>query len=174
EGAGGVRAGAGGRGVARWLRVLLALAGSSPFWLGADTGSAGYRPLIWQRWPTAGAFGRFGSAAEYDQTVADLVGCGVITDPSMIYFDVRPSAHLPTLELRICDSCPRVEDVVLLAGAVPRAGDPGDCGGKGGQPPRARPPPAAPRRAPARRPIWPARRACPSPGPPPAGRPQAG
>ena len=34
----------------------------------------------------------------------------------MIYFDVRPSAHLPTLELRICDSCPRVEDVVLLAG----------------------------------------------------------
>jgi carboxylate-amine ligase len=34
----------------------------------------------------------------------------------MIYFDVRPSAHLPTLELRICDSCPRLEDVVLLAG----------------------------------------------------------
>jgi carboxylate-amine ligase len=34
----------------------------------------------------------------------------------MIYFDVRPSAHLPTLELRICDSCPALEDVVLLAG----------------------------------------------------------
>jgi carboxylate-amine ligase len=34
----------------------------------------------------------------------------------MIYFDVRPSDHLPTLELRICDSCPRLEDVVLLAG----------------------------------------------------------
>ena len=34
----------------------------------------------------------------------------------MIYFDVRPSAHLPTLELRISDSCPRLEDVVLLAG----------------------------------------------------------
>ena len=34
----------------------------------------------------------------------------------MIYFDVRPSAHLPTLELRICDSCPALADVVLLAG----------------------------------------------------------
>ena len=34
----------------------------------------------------------------------------------MIYFDIRPSAHLPTLELRIADSCPRLEDVVLLAG----------------------------------------------------------
>jgi len=38
----------------------------------------------------------------------------------MIYFDVRPSAHLPTLELRICDSCPRLEDVVLLAGCSAR------------------------------------------------------
>ena len=34
----------------------------------------------------------------------------------MIYFDIRPSAHLPTLELRISDSCTRVEEVVLLAG----------------------------------------------------------
>ena len=41
---------------------------------------------------------------------------GVITDPGMIYFDVRPSAHLPTVELRICDACPRLDDVVLLAG----------------------------------------------------------
>jgi len=44
------------------------------------------------------------------------VQSGVITDPGMMYFDIRPSAHLPTLELRICDACPRLEDVVLLAG----------------------------------------------------------
>jgi len=58
----------------------------------------------------------FASAADYDQTVADLVRSGVITDPGMIYYDVRPSAHLPTLELRICDSCPSLQDVILLAG----------------------------------------------------------
>ena len=35
----------------------------------------------------------------------------------MIYLDVRrPSDHLPTVELRICDACPRLDDVVLLAG----------------------------------------------------------
>jgi carboxylate-amine ligase len=34
----------------------------------------------------------------------------------MIYFDVRPSAHVPTVELRIPDACPDVDDVVLLAG----------------------------------------------------------
>ena len=105
-----------GRRVAPWLPALLALSASSPFWLGTDTGYASYRTLIWRRWPTAGALPGFESAAEYDRTVADLVRSGVICDPGMIYFDVRPSAHLPTLELRICDSCPSLEDVVLLAG----------------------------------------------------------
>ena len=102
--------------VAPWLPALLALSASSPFWLGTDTGYASYRTLIWRRWPTTGALGGFESAADYDQTMADLVRSEVISDLGMIYFDVRPSAHLPTVELRICDACPRLEDVVLLAG----------------------------------------------------------
>jgi carboxylate-amine ligase len=104
------------RRAAPWLPTLLALSASSPFWLGTDTGYASYRTLIWRRWPTAGPLPGFESAADYDQTVADLIRSGVITDPGMIYFDIRPSAHLPTLEVRISDSCTRLEDVVLLAG----------------------------------------------------------
>ncbi|MFC0038541.1 glutamate--cysteine ligase [Actinomadura rayongensis] len=96
--------------------VLLALSASSPYWLGTDTGYASYRTLLWSRWPTAGPMGQFATADEYDALIADLVKSGVISDPGMIYFDVRPSAHLPTVELRLCDACPRVEDVVLLAG----------------------------------------------------------
>jgi carboxylate-amine ligase len=102
--------------VAPWLPALLALSASSPFWLGMDTGYASYRTLIWRRWPTTGALGGFESAAAYDRTVADLVRSEVISDPGMIYFDVRPSTHLPTVELRICDACPHLEDVILLAG----------------------------------------------------------
>jgi carboxylate-amine ligase len=40
----------------------------------------------------------------------------VITDTKMVYFDVRLSSHLPTIELRICDACPLVDDAVLIAG----------------------------------------------------------
>jgi len=105
-----------GHRIAPRLPTLLALSASSPFWLGTDTGYASYRTLIWRRWPTAGALYGFDSAADYDQAITDLIRSGIITDSGMIYFDVRPSAHLPTLELRICDSCPRLDDVVLLAG----------------------------------------------------------
>lgn len=102
--------------VSPWLPVLLALSASSPFWQGSDTGYASWRTMLWQRWPTAGPIGCFPSATEYDAAVRDLVRAGIITDAGMIYYDIRPSEHLPTLELRICDACPRAETVVLIAG----------------------------------------------------------
>ncbi|MFC4591795.1 carboxylate--amine ligase/circularly permuted type 2 ATP-grasp protein [Sphaerisporangium corydalis] len=102
--------------VSPWLPPLLALSASSPYWLGADSGYASYRTLVWNRWPTTGPVRRYASAAEYDQMVTDLVRSGVISDPGMIYFDVRPSAHVSTVELRMCDACPNVGKVVLLAG----------------------------------------------------------
>jgi glutamate---cysteine ligase / carboxylate-amine ligase len=98
------------------LPVFLALSASSPFWLGEDSGYASVRSLMWQRWPTAGLSGEISSAAEHDALVADLIASGTITDAGMIYFDVRPSAHVPTLELRVTDSCPDADTVVLLAG----------------------------------------------------------
>jgi len=103
--------------VSPWLPPLLALSASSPFTQdGQDTGYASSRTLIWSRWPTTGSAGAFASAAEYDAQVSDLIASGVISDSGMIYFDVRPSAHLPTLEMRVCDSCSSVDTVVLIAG----------------------------------------------------------
>jgi len=102
--------------VAEHLPVLLALSASSPFWNGHDTGYASVRSLVWQRWPSAGATGPLDSAAEYDELIADLIGTGVIADDGMAYFDIRPSAHAPTLELRVCDALPLVDDAVLIAG----------------------------------------------------------
>ncbi|MET0424528.1 MAG: carboxylate--amine ligase/circularly permuted type 2 ATP-grasp protein [Actinoplanes sp.] len=102
--------------VSESLPVLLALSTSSPYWMGEDSGYASVRSLVWLRWPTAGDPGELNSAAEHDQLVADLIASGTITDPKMVYFDVRPSAHLPTVELRVTDSSPDVDTVVLLAG----------------------------------------------------------
>ncbi len=102
--------------VARDLPVLLAISASSPYWNEQDTGYASIRSIIWQRWPSAGATGRLHSARAYDEMLADLINTGVIADAKMAYFDVRPSSHAPTLELRTCDACPLVDDAVLIAG----------------------------------------------------------
>lgn len=102
--------------VSRHLPVLLALSASSPFWNGQDTGYSSIRTIIWQRWPSAGATGPIASAQEYDELLDDLITSGVIADRKMAYFDVRPSAHAPTLELRVCDACPIVDDAILIAG----------------------------------------------------------
>ena len=55
------------------------------------------------------------SAAEYDTLISDLVATSVISDAGMAYFDVRPALRTPTLELRVCDSCPRADTIVLIA-----------------------------------------------------------
>jgi glutamate---cysteine ligase / carboxylate-amine ligase len=99
-----------------WLPVLLALSASSPFYRDGDTGYASYRSLLWSRWPTSGPPEPFSSAAEYDSLVEALVGCGVIADTGMVYYDARPSARYATVEVRVADACPRVDDAVLLAG----------------------------------------------------------
>ncbi|HEU5268050.1 MAG TPA: carboxylate--amine ligase/circularly permuted type 2 ATP-grasp protein, partial [Jatrophihabitans sp.] len=102
--------------VAADLPTLLAMSASSPYWHGTDTGYSSFRTMVWQRWPTAGSFGYAESAAEYDRLVDNLIAAHIISDPKMAYFDVRPSAHVPTVELRVCDACPLVDDAVLIAG----------------------------------------------------------
>ena len=104
------------RRVAPHLPTLLAISASSPYWRGRDTGYASYRDLIWARWPTAGPPAMVETGAEYDLMIKELIASGTISDPGMVYFDVRPSAHVPTVELRICDACPEVDFVVLIAG----------------------------------------------------------
>lgn len=97
------------------LHVLLALSGGSPVFQNVDTGYASYRTVATSRWPTVGPLPGVTGAHEYDEMVAALVHSGVISDAGMIYFDARPSARYPTVEIRIADACPLLDDVILLA-----------------------------------------------------------
>jgi YbdK family carboxylate-amine ligase len=101
-----------------YLPVLLAMTGSSPFHDGVDTGHDSYRTMWWSRWPMAGLPEYLGSAERFQEVIAGLVTSGVVADSSHIYWDVRPSSHLPTLEFRLADVCTEVDDVVLHAALV--------------------------------------------------------
>lgn len=103
-----------------WLPVLLAMAANSPYWCGRDTGYASWRTLTWSRWPVSGPPPYFESAAHYDALVATLLDNGALMDVGTIYWDIRPSAHLPTIELRVAD-VPANPEVTLLIAALARA-----------------------------------------------------
>ncbi len=100
------------------LPTVAALAANSPFWLGEDTGYASFRAEIWRRWPMAGTPETFASRAEYDRLIAVLLDTGAIDDPRRIYWDVRPSSHLDTLEFRVTDVCVTIDETVMIAGVV--------------------------------------------------------
>ncbi len=98
-----------------FLPHLLALSTSSPFWGGRPTGLKSYRMTIFDTLPRTGLPDHFSSWAEYQRTAALLVRTGVIEDASKIWWDLRPSARFPTLEMRITDICPLLDDGVALA-----------------------------------------------------------
>jgi len=100
------------------LHVLLALSGSSPFWEGVDTGYSSYRTQWFNRFPVTGTAQLVGDLACYDALVADLVATGMVRDASHLYWDVRPSTRFPTVEVRVADTCPLLDDVVLQAALV--------------------------------------------------------
>ncbi|XRQ14671.1 carboxylate-amine ligase [Actinomadura welshii] len=101
-----------------WLPTLLALTANSPYWAGRDTGHACWRALAWARWPVAGPPPFFESAAHYDELVGTLLGCGALLDTGTVFWDVRPSARLPTVEVRLADVAPTAGEATVLAALV--------------------------------------------------------
>ncbi|MGW0246586.1 carboxylate-amine ligase [Nocardia goodfellowii] len=101
-----------------WLPTLLALSVNSPFWDGRDTGYQSWRTPLWARWPAAGPPPYLSSAEEYKSVVEGLRRTGAIIDEAMVHWYVRPSSHLPTVEVRIADVAPTVEEAVVMAALV--------------------------------------------------------
>ncbi len=101
--------------LAYFLPHLLALSTSSPFWQGWRSGLKSYRLSVFNELPRTGLPETFSSAGEYHRMVDVLVGAGVIEDATKIWWDLRPSARFPTLEMRITDVCTRLDDAITIA-----------------------------------------------------------
>ncbi len=97
-----------------FLPHMLALSTSSPFWQGKATGLKSYRLTVFDGLPRTGLPPNFGSYGEYERTADVLVSAGLIEDTTKIWWDLRPSARFPTLEMRVCDVPTRLEDTIAI------------------------------------------------------------
>ena len=99
----------------RYLPLLLALSTSSPFNAGRETGFKSYRLNLIGALPRTNLPPPLHSHAEYAALVDGYRSMDFIGDGSELWWDMRPSARYPTVELRICDVCPRLEDALAIA-----------------------------------------------------------
>ncbi|WP_230533169.1 carboxylate-amine ligase [Microvirga roseola] len=101
--------------IQRYLPLLLALSTSSPFWQSQRTGLLGYRLAAFRELPRTGLPDLFQDAADYQRYIDTLVAARAIENSSYVWWLIRPSLKFPTLELRVADSCTRVDDTMAIA-----------------------------------------------------------
>ncbi len=100
--------------VRRYLPLLHALSTSSPFNAGHETGFKSYRLTMVGNLPRTGMPAPLESWAEYELLVAEYRRMNFIKDGSELWWDIRPSHAYPTVEMRICDVCTRLEEAVSI------------------------------------------------------------
>jgi glutamate---cysteine ligase / carboxylate-amine ligase len=94
---------------------FLALSASSPFWLGGDTGLASYRSKIFEGLPTAGLPYQLHDWDEFERYMELLIKTGAIETVREVWWDIRPHPDFGTVELRICDGLPTLDEVAAVA-----------------------------------------------------------
>lgn len=103
------------RGLLNYFPHLQSLAASSPFWAGESTGYASNRALLFQQLPTAGLPRVFDEWWQLEEYVAGMTHTGVIDAFNEIRWDIRPSPHLGTVEVRVFDCASNIAEVMALA-----------------------------------------------------------
>lgn len=93
---------------------LLALSASSPYWAGEDTGYASNRAMMFQQLPTAGLPFQFETWRQFEHFVHDQKTTGIIDQINEIRWDIRPSPHLGTVEVRVFDGVSNLRELSAL------------------------------------------------------------
>lgn len=96
------------------LPLLLALSGNSPFWQGRDSGLASARIPLFQAFPRVGIPRAFGDYESYAGAIGPLLESGAIPDATYLWWDIRPSPALGTIEIRIMDGQTTISDSAAL------------------------------------------------------------
>jgi carboxylate-amine ligase len=102
-----------------YLPELLALSASSPFVEGVATRLHSARTEIFTRmFPRCGVPDAFESWDEYERFVRFLYDTKSIDEHTQIWWSVRPHLAFPTIEVRICDGQPDLEEARSLAALI--------------------------------------------------------
>lgn len=100
--------------VRHYLPLLLGLSTSSPFREGLETGYKSSRMNMLAGIPRTGIPKAMSNFEEFKSLERKFQKWGFIGDAGEMWWDIRPSNKYPTIELRVCDVCTRVEDAMTI------------------------------------------------------------
>ncbi len=98
-----------------YIPHFLALSASSPFWVGSDTGLASYRSKVFEALPTAGLPYQLSGWDEFERYMEVLISSHAIESVREVWWDIRPHPRFGTVELRICDGLPTIDEIAAVA-----------------------------------------------------------
>jgi carboxylate-amine ligase len=101
-----------------FLPLLQALAANSPYWHGVDSGFASARSILFRGFPRSTIPPTFVSWEHYEDVVAWCLRTGDLPDYTYLWWDLRPSPNLGTVEVRAMDAQSRLESVAGLSALV--------------------------------------------------------
>ena len=100
------------------LPLLQALSASSPFWHGLDSGLASARSTVFRGFPRSTIPPTFTSWEHYEEIVRWCVLAGDLPDYTYLWWDIRPSPKLGTVEVRAMDAQSGLDSVAGIAALI--------------------------------------------------------
>jgi carboxylate-amine ligase len=98
-----------------YLPHFLSLSCSSPYWIGSDTGLASYRSKVFEALPTAGLPYQLSGWDAFEKYMDALISSHAIESIREVWWDIRPHPNFGTVELRICDGLPTLDEIGCIA-----------------------------------------------------------
>jgi carboxylate-amine ligase len=98
-----------------YIPHFLALSASSPYWIGSDTGLASARSKVFEGLPTAGLPYALSGWDAFEEYMETLISSNTIESIREVWWDIRPHPNFGTVELRICDGIPTLDEISVVA-----------------------------------------------------------
>ena len=98
-----------------YIPHFLALSASSPYWVGTDTGLASARSKVFEGLPTAGLPYALSGWDAFEEYMETLISTNTIQTIREVWWDIRPHPTFGTVELRICDGLPTLDEISVIA-----------------------------------------------------------
>ena len=105
-------------GMTRYIPTLIGLSANSPFFDKELTGLVSTRTKIFEGLPTAGLPPILKNYSEFQKFMRTLQKADSIQSIREVWWDIRPHPRFGTVEIRVCDAVPTIEEMVNLAALI--------------------------------------------------------